>query len=76
VSKRDLQRDLQKENFNRGMRFGALVEALCIARKALESVGKYRDLMSKDDAQRMRECYDTLIGLEQRAWNAADEETK
>jgi len=65
---------MSKRAFNRGLRFGGLLEALCISRQAVQAVGKYRDLLESEDAERVTECLDILTGLEQRAWSAAEEE--
>jgi hypothetical protein len=62
--------------YNRGVLGGRLVQGLEDATQSLKNARAGQDLLSAADRVLIQQAIDTCIGLQQRAWEAIDKESK
>ena len=62
--------------YSRGVMGGRLVQGLEDATLSLKNARSGQDLLSKVDCVMLEQVIDTCIGLQQRAWEAIDRESK
>jgi hypothetical protein len=62
--------------YSRGVLGGRLVQGLEDAAQSLKNARAGEDLMSTADRALLQQAIDICIGLQQRAWEAIDEESK
>jgi hypothetical protein len=62
--------------YNRGVLGGRLVQGLEDATQSLKNARSGQDLLSAADRVLLQKAIDTCIGLQQRAWETIDKESK
>jgi hypothetical protein len=62
--------------YNRGVLGGRLIQGLEDAAQSLKNARSGQDLLSTTDRVLLQQAIDVCIGLQQRAWETIDEESK
>jgi hypothetical protein len=65
-----------RRGFHRGVLGGRLVQGLEDATQSLKTARGCQELLSAADRVLLQQAIDTCIGLQQRAWEAIDKESK